>query len=248
MHIYLDFDGVLCDSVEESFIVSYLAFNKGKLPEDIYKDSTWRRSYKESLSKERALFHSYRPFIKGAEDFIVLQRAIASKVPLKNEKEYLDYREENLKKTDREDLYYMRDLIYKNDPSWWYSLNTLYEGVSQFLKKVSSDHNFVILSTKESIYIKAILDFYGIDFPKERIITELKKIAYIHSVNKEKRAILVDDQRKYGQEAMGNSNIIFYLSAWGYIIEDWLQDSPFRVIQLDELEDLIKCSKTGEIL
>lgn len=248
MHIYLDFDGVLCDSVEESFIVSYLAFHKEELEEGIYKDISWRNSYKGNLSKQRSLFKSYRPFIKGAEDFMVLQRAIENGVFLKDEKEYLDYRQENLKSTDRADLYYMRDLIYREDPSWWYSLNSLYGGVEDFLNKIIDKKNFIILSTKESIYIKAILDFYGIDFPKERIVTELKKIAYINSMDKGKRSILVDDQIKYGQEAQETSNIIFYLSSWGYILKDWLKNNPFRVIELDELKDLIKCSETGEIL
>lgn len=239
MTIYLDFDGVLCDSVEESFISSYLAFNKKKLKEDIYKDLSWRNSYKETLSQERHLFKSYRPFIKGAEDFMVLQKAISQGVFLTNEKDYLEYRETNLKGTDREELYKVRELIYREDPSWWYSLNHLYSGIVEFLLKVKDNEKFIILSTKEGDYIKAILNFYAIDFPRERIITELKKISYISSQNN-KESILVDDQRKYGDEASSFPNIIFYLSTWGYILKEWLEDSSLKKITLNQINDLIE--------
>ena len=59
--LFLDFDGVICDSEPECFESSSVAYRKLKSPENVSK----------SL-EHRSLFRQLRPLIRSGEDYLVI--------------------------------------------------------------------------------------------------------------------------------------------------------------------------------
>jgi beta-phosphoglucomutase-like phosphatase (HAD superfamily) len=76
--LFLDFDGVLCDSVAECFVSSWLAYfdrEGSKMPESV------------SLA-QKDLFTRYRPFIRRGADYMLLQYAIENNIELVAQRDF----------------------------------------------------------------------------------------------------------------------------------------------------------------
>ncbi len=213
--IFLDFDGVICDSVIECFVSSWLAYSD-------YRD---REPSHISLS-DYFSFRNYRPFVRGGADYLLLQRCIDTGVRLSTQAafdaEALLVGEDGMDEFHRQ-FYDVRRQLLENDRSYWLRLNRIYPGVLEPLKAVAPEA--WILTTKEAGFAHEILTSKGIDWNLDKIICSGKerKVRIIERIlSKNETAVFIDDQIDHFSAPV-DPRISCYLAAWGYVLPEWLE-------------------------
>lgn len=224
--ICLDFDGVLCDSVLECFVSSWIGYYQN------YKKETGDRVE----LRELRLFRSYRPFIRSGEDYMMLQYCIENGIEPKNQNEF----DQHIQKMEpgtieefRTIFYSVRKDLLATEKQWWLSLNPLFDFLRSLLYRFADDEQFHVVSTKEVYYINEILTFNGVDWPQERLHCTGKtpKITYIGELltsRKKDGALFIDDQIDHFSNH--DPRIESYLAAWGYVKEEWLESEGISLL------------------
>ncbi len=223
--LFLDFDGVICDSLPETLVSSWLAYHKFILHD---MPSSMPRAFK-------ADFCRYRPYIKNGEDYIVLQHIIFRGLPVASQDDF-DALKRN---TGEEEMAYYKDVFYKarqellsQDRRFWLSLNPIFLPIKSALLKTHGNPRIYILSTKVKEYILQILTAHGIEFPKENIIdsgsqVKLEIIKAILDNGSAKRALFIDDQIEHLKPII-DDRIEVFLASWGYVNNDSI-NSTFEI-------------------
>jgi len=236
--LFLDFDGVVCDSVPECFISSHTAYH------ELYRGQALR----SVPIRVKQLFYEYRPFIRSGEDYLLLHRFIEEKRPLSAQADF----DEVLYSTAPETMelfkqlfYKERERILKEDRDFWLSLNPLFPGMKVMLEKISKNPQVFILSTKRPEFISEILGHHGVDWPPERTLypaprTKREVMEAILGSEDEASAIFVDDQLDHLSLAVENPAIRGYLASWGYVKREWLEQDDIEVITKERLFELAR--------
>ncbi len=231
--VFLDFDGVICDSVLEGMVCSWRAYFE-----------LYRRDPPDSCPREmRRRFTALRPYVRTGEDFMVIQDLLAGEVEVHGQQEF-DRRaaslgEEKLSRF-RELFYRSRESLLKEDRSYWLALNRIYPHLRGPLSEWSASECFYILSTKRPEYIAAILRRAGVQMPPRRILFchGEEKIVLLQRVMSQARAgsgLFVDDQIDH-LRAVPGLPVQMRLASWGYVKPEWLGGSTgVSMIEADEL-------------
>jgi hypothetical protein len=210
--IFLDFDGVLCDSLEECYRSSWLAatgWTGPGLPPDPPFDAAYR-----------ARFDACRPFIRSGEDYLVVHEwAARGRVP-SSQAEFdasLDAKGRDVLDGLKTALYGVRDLLLERHRSLWLSWNRLYPGIAGALGSQAANPRVRILSTKKAEFIREIVKGQDVDWPLERTLytgtrTKLDIIAEIAAGSP---SVLIDDQIDHLDFAHPTCRC--YLALWGYV-------------------------------
>lgn len=217
--IFLDFDGVICDSIDECLVSSWYGYYH------LYKEQ--QPVGVPPILKER--FLRLRPFIRSGEDYMVIQELLAADIKINNQ---LDF-DRQLEIAGKQKLELFKTLFYrartyylKEQPYYWFSLNPIYGHLKSKLSFLGASPHFYILSTKKADFILAILKNNGITMNRENIIYSAaqQKLSLIGAMldkkNAASRALLLDDQIEH---LSGNRDprIQTFLCLWGYIKEEW---------------------------
>jgi phosphoglycolate phosphatase-like HAD superfamily hydrolase len=231
--VFLDFDGVICDSLPECYAVSLAAYYglhlKTKVP-DAARDGTEK------------VFRRFRPYIRRGGDYLFIQMAIHRGLTLESQSDFdsLVSAKPALDDTFHSLFYEARNQLFKTDPERWYALNPLYPGMKQLLGSYAKDRSFHILSTKEARFIAEILRHHGLDWDEERIYCSGKerKLDFIDRVMDELGGIeglFIDDQMDHFKG--GSRHPIHCLLAdWGYVVPEWLTSGTARTVSLNTLK------------
>ena len=219
--IFLDFDGVLFDTVKESFAVTEFASNKIKSIKDL-----------DFQGKRYKLFAKYRYLIGPAWNYFYLSKLIdvRAKNRINIEQEYekllkkrkkIDYRNFEL------DFFNIRDYLIRNYEKFWLSLNIPYNFFYQLIDIIKKNQNlFFIITTKNKNTIKKILRHYKVNISNKRIfgkfdfdIHRSKKKILDEIIKKYKisRGIYIDDNRGHLDACKNNKEIETLQPNWGYI-------------------------------
>jgi phosphoglycolate phosphatase-like HAD superfamily hydrolase len=219
--LFLDFDGVLCDSLQETLVCSWIAYHKHV-----------RRETPDSMPAGlKRQFSRLRPFIRTGEDYIVLQEILFQKLPVDDQTGFDEWREKLGADTLRryKDFFYdARQGLIARDPSLWYSLNPLFPELEEALKRKPLNPRIYILSTKKQEFILAILRRHDIDFVSDNVIDsesekKLEIIGQILSTSGYPHARFIDDQIDHLLNLI-DKRIETFLADWGYIKADWLKN------------------------
>ncbi len=235
--LFLDFDGVICDSVIECFVSSWLAYYKEHLHDQF---EIINIQYKND-------FISLRPFIRSGEDFLLIHELLYNSIKISSQKEFDFY----IKSAGKEKMAGYKELLYekrwellKTSKDYWLSLNKIYKHIIDILKNFSLHKNFHILSTKKTDLILEILKSGNFKINADRvhysgknrkldIISELLKISEI------KNAVIIDDQIDHLINNK-NLNIDVYLAEWGYIRKEWLSEpKKVKTLNVDDMQSFI---------
>ena len=221
--IFLDFDGVICDSIDECLVSSWYGYYH------LYKKQ--QPVTVPPILKER--FLRLRPFIRNGEDYMVIQELLAGDIRINNQ---LDF-DRQLETAGKQKLELFKTFFYKartyylkEQPEYWFSLNPIYGHLKSKLIALCTSPFFYILSTKKTDFIVEILKNNGITMSRERIIYSAAqhKLSLIGAIldkkNAASRALLLDDQIEH---LSGNRDprIQTFLCLWGYIKEEWSMGS-----------------------
>ena len=159
----MDFDGVIADSILECAVVGYNGY-------EIYCSRNQRVKTPDEIQSDKLnKFRIMRPYIRSGEDYIYLFQAIYDDTFISNQEEFDNFRKDHI---NRRDSYYQifystRQMMMKSDYKNWIKLNSLYDGMNEFLK--SKRVMIHIVSTKASRYIIEILKSNDIEFDLNRI-------------------------------------------------------------------------------
>jgi phosphoglycolate phosphatase-like HAD superfamily hydrolase len=231
--LFLDFDGVICNSINECFVVSWLAYHQdAKTPDHI------------ALADYRA-FESYRPFIRRGGDYVLLQRCIATRQRLESQDDF-DRAERCLDPGEseryHERFYEARSRLLESRPEYWLSLNPLYPHVAGLLGALS--RRSVIITTKEVDFALRILSYHSIDWPSDRIICsgrERKQRIIGDYLSRESApcAVLVDDQIDH-LVPCDSEAISVWLAGWGYVKTEWTTNPDVPVLTTESAGQFLR--------
>ncbi len=230
MRLFLDFDGVVCDSVGEAQVASHRAYYRKVLG----------RSAEALSDDDRARFISYRPFIRNGEDFVLLQQLIGEGIQLTSQADF----DRELARVGASTMQRYRDAIYSvraqmldEDRSGWLALNRIYPHVRAVIDRPAADPRCFILSTKKAQYISEILNGDGVRWPAERIISTegRNKVALIEqTADGDNEIHFVEDQPDhFPAPALRPAALHCVLASWGYIQPQWLGSSAYTIIGPD---------------
>jgi phosphoglycolate phosphatase-like HAD superfamily hydrolase len=217
--LVLDFDGVICDSIDECFASSWTAYH-----------TLFRKDAPADPSPEvRRGFTRCRPFIRTGEDFLIIQEALAATSPVRDQAGFdeLSRRAGPDKRARFRELFYQaRSELLTRDRESWLSLNKVYPHMKKAFTRMAGSAPVLVLSTKKPRFIAEILSANDISLPPERILLsdgEPKLVATerLRADGGFESAILIDDQIDHLRENK-NDRVRGLLAAWGYVQENWL--------------------------
>ena len=238
--VFLDFDGVICDSLLETLV------------------SSWRGYYLSRGEEEpsampvtlRQDFERLRPYVRAGEDFILIQELIAAKFPIRSQQDFdeqLAQRGTQTVTRYRESFYSARRDFLVHDRKCWISLNRLYPHIIPFFSNWVSSSSLYILSTKRGEFIVEILSSNGIPMDPKRVLSceaKEKKATILHTLEATGagRALFIDDQIDHLASASAREpRIMGCLASWGYVQQQWLEDPRgIEVLRPDQLADRVQ--------
>lgn len=211
--LFLDFDGVLCDSLEECYQSSRLAeegalISQAQLPADSRDDGY------------RGRFRSARPFVRSGEDYVVLHRLLERGRDPASQADFdqalAEVGTKELADIKRR-LYLVRDALLEYHRRLWLGWNPLYPGMADALGRVVADDRVFIVSTKRASFIEEILAFNDVGWPASRILYSgsERKLAIVERVAGAERSMLVDDQVDHLD--FSHQSCESRLALWGYV-------------------------------
>ena len=237
--LVLDFDGVICDSVEECWVSSWTAYH------ELFRG----HAASEPGADAKAGFRALRPFVRSGEDFVLIQHMVARGISPTSQLEFdRAWEEPGLPRRQRlKDLYYRaRTTLFERDPDAWLAMNRIFPHVSAALSALSERVERFILSTKKAQFVTATLKANGLSFPEDHVLysegePKLTAVERILQQVAAPEAVFVEDQV---DALKGNRNprILTYLATWGYVQQEWLRNPPtgIRLLDPDGFVSLLK--------
>ncbi|MGD0726923.1 MAG: hypothetical protein ABSB63_15335 [Spirochaetia bacterium] len=217
--LVLDFDGVICDSIDECFAVSWVAYH-----------ALFMKDTAAATPESRRSFARLRPFIRSGEDFLIIQEVLAAGSSVKDQAQFdeLSRRAGAEKRAIFRELFYQeRSEMLARDRDSWLALNRVYPHMRKALGLLGHGAPVFVLSTKKPQFIVEILTANQIELPRELILFSdaEPKLAATERLRAEggfPGAILVEDQIDH---LRGNENprVRALLATWGYVQEEWLK-------------------------
>ena len=237
--LVLDFDGVICDSVEECWVSSWTAYH------DLFLGTPGPRPPAEVKARFRAL----RPFVRSGEDFVLIQHLVTRGRSPSSQAEFdREWDEPGLPPPNRfKELYYQaRTALYERDPAAWLAMNRIYPHVATALSELPSRVQRFILSTKKAQFVSATLGANGLSVPGDHVLYSEgePKLATVERLMRELEAgeaVFVEDQVD-ALRANRNPGIRTYLATWGYVQQEWLRNpgSGIRLLDPDGFVQLLE--------
>jgi phosphoglycolate phosphatase-like HAD superfamily hydrolase len=232
----LDFDGVICDSVDECFASSSLAYYG-------LQHTTMPAA---AGSDRRVDFARLRPFIRTGEDYLLIHELIDEGVAVCDQAQFDEMaRRAGLEKMARfRELFYRgRMMLLRKDRDAWMSMNRIYPPARTALESAVGKPLF-ILSTKRPEFIQEILSHAGMQVPGDRILHsgDDRKLPIVERVRSEgdfERAVFVDDQVDH---LLDNPfpRVSVYLASWGYVAsEKAARNAGIPVLAGEDLPGLV---------
>ena len=229
--LFLDFDGVVCDSERECFVSSWLTYRElcgpGRRPERIPLQS-------------RRRFRELRPLIRSGEDYVVIQDILSREAAQPGyrgpaSQDGFDACRHALGAkciaTYKRAMAATRDRFLQRDKQGWLALNRIYPHMRALLTGSDLD-NVRILSTKAAPLVCEILQAHAIPLPDASVFhaasdpngadaRKLDMIAAQLDALPGTHALFVEDQLDHLLDN-GDARIATFLADWGYLLPHWL--------------------------
>ena len=228
--LVLDFDGVICDSVDECFVASWearfrLRGGSGTPP--------------RAPDGQAAAFAHLRPFVRNGEDFLVILEA-AGRGVAPSDQDGFDALAATLPARELAEFkarfYDARERMLAEERPRWLRLNRIYPHAREALHvAIGAGVPLRILSTKRQPYILEILSANGISLPADDVhhTTDHKApvVRALLDASGCARAVFIDDQIDFLLD-LEDPRVEGYLASWGYVRPEWLVP-PLRARAID---------------
>ena len=241
--IFLDFDGVLFDTVCEAYVVSLVALGLSARISDVnFNTDRFRK------------FCWCRHLIGPAWNYYYLMQVIDSKVLRSNREteivcqELLKEQKSNEHSSFEKNFFRARNSLRDTDHSGWLSLIRPYKIVGKIRKYLESNgENFFLVTTRDSDSVKDLLMFHHLEFLECNIFSKNEfaihnsksKIIQGLICNKHiEKSIFIDDLESHLVACKGMKNMLLLLARWGYVVPEKKGDNRLDILQ--EIEKLIQ--------
>ena len=217
--IFLDFDGVLFNTVKEAYASAVISSNIYQSIDEIDFDS-----------KHYADFLSYRYLLGPAWNYKYILEFLVEKDFLKHYKEKL----KSVHKSEYEDFeirfFETREKLKKNDFQNWFSLNESYPFLDKIKPLLQRNKDlFCIVTTKDKATVTKLLQTEDIKIADNSIYDQKDFESYgnkadiINTIISDRNidvSIFVDDSRKHLDICKQINNLQLIQADWGYIAVD----------------------------
>ncbi len=219
----LDFDGVICDSIDESMLVAYNSYQ-------IFHNHTHNIiSHLDHIPPEiSSSFREFRYLVRPAGEYWLLMHALCTNISDLTQKSFnemsLRYRETI---TAFETIFFeTRGELKKQYPKEWLSLHRLYPQFLEAWPSVQQRFEVHIVTTKNLCAVVQLNKHFNISIPENRIWTREKVkekkeaiqfIAERHGGSFE-NIIFIDDHPLHLQD-VAKTGIQCLWASWGYTKE-----------------------------
>jgi phosphoglycolate phosphatase-like HAD superfamily hydrolase len=224
--LVLDFDGVICDSVDECFASSWEAWQRmtggGPVP--------------PAPPGRREAFCRLRPFLRGGQDYGVIQWIAERGLSVADQAGFdavaREMGEARLAEFRRR-FYEARERMLAENRDRWLAMHRIYPHVREAFGFLDRSR-LRILSTKKAPYILELLSANGIGVPADNVHycpsgPKVPRAAELLEQSGLSRAVFVDDQVDFLLGA-GDPRVDCYLASWGYVQPGWLTDPRVSVL------------------
>jgi phosphoglycolate phosphatase-like HAD superfamily hydrolase len=240
-----DFDGVLCDSANETAHSGWKACQ-----------IKWPDLFNSKIEKKYVVgFSAVRPVLKTGYEAMILIYLLKTG----NSVEQILANYDNLKKEfykstgatvdGLKDVFgNVRDRWIKDDFDGWLEVNTFYPGVIEAIKKCN--HPLYIVTTKQKRFAVALCKYAGLDLPEENIFgleSGEKSISLqkIHESYPDNPILFIEDRLINLLETdVNNAQLFKFYADWGYGTQDdykKAKDNPdLKIISLEIFSNFIK--------
>ena len=207
-----DFDGVICNSINECMLTSYNAFYRAELT-----------NIDDVPNQFKVYFYKNRHYVRPAKEYYLVckgyrqQKELSSSVFDEMKSNYSE------KMDDFEKVFYLKRKFLKNKPDIWLAYHVLYKHVAQFISEFS--HKFFILTTKDRDSVEMLANHFEFINKIENIfskeISTNKAVLFTHLFNKyhyltnQNKVIYVDDNEFHLSEVK-HFPLKLYFAKWGY--------------------------------
>lgn len=217
----LDFDGVICDSAGEAFVVAVRTFA------ELFTEWPLGPGAEES-AELRARFIEIMPLGNRAEDYAVILAAIARELPMPDQAAYDAFcaglPKERLRAFHKR-FYQVRAAWERADPAGWLARLAPYPGFCEMLRRHAGEVQLAIATAKDRHSVRRILAAHGAAdlFPDGFVLdkeTGEKKHMHVAALIERARCApaevtFVDDKVNHLEDVapLGGRCV---LAAWGY--------------------------------
>ncbi len=238
--IAFDYDGVIADTLAETYLMGKTA----------YEDMTGKKMIVERV------FNKARPFIKTAEDYLSVQmllerhKSISFQSIRDVQKKSPDTHAEFAKR-----FYAARGKLIKN-PKVWFRCFAMYNGIVKLIKKLLKSNKIFIATARDKESTSKVLKHAGIRIDSKNIIDryfskdKLEQAKHIASVTGAKlnEIVFIDDiidQLK----PLYSAGVRTILASWGYSTPKYIAEAKklgMPVASLDDIEKTIDFTAKAE--
>ncbi len=164
----LDFDGVICDSAREAFLVALRTYAS------FYPDSALLTAVRSRLGSLEGDPHSdpaYAAFLdllplgNRAEDFGVALLAIEGGARISDQEQYdefYDHQDEGWRRRFHHRFYEQRAALRDDHRRAWLALHSVYEPLPDILSRLASTYHLAIATAKDEASVRVLLEDFGI--------------------------------------------------------------------------------------
>lgn len=220
-----DFDGVLCDSMDDSLLTSYNAY---------FQRET--KSVTEIDPALRNFFYKHRYLVRPAEEYYVLYHAFEKGERVVGEDRFLELKAGLTREMkDHAERFYACRKRAKQDLNHWLGLHRLYPECADFLDRrkdgffivTNKDRDSVVALARHHGYLNRVTEIYSreIGINKREL---LEKLMESHGLNPSTRRIIFVDDHQGTLGELKMLSIDVYLAAWGYTKA--VESTTFRLI------------------
>jgi phosphoglycolate phosphatase-like HAD superfamily hydrolase len=242
--LFLDFDGVICDSALECYKSSLSAYNLAiaGTPPHTFKSDKYE-------------FDLLRPYVRNSEDYLFIQEIIHKRIKVKSQSDFdahIAVAPADKRSFYRKSFYDIRTSSFASDPKSWLNSNPIFPHMKEPLLRYCANPRLFILSTKKGEFIEAILSHNGIALDRDRIISskeQERKLDHIGEAldsGKGEKAIFVDDQIDH-LKGNNDTRIAVCLPLWGYIEKSCFDVAGvIRVINQHDMIEIFSTIESGD--
>lgn len=218
--VALDFDGVICDSVEECLLVTYGAFQAWKDREVLPPPSFVRPPDDFST-----YFRAHRYLVRPAQEYWLLVSAFhdgAQPLTMSRFRELARVHRAEL--AEFEPIYFrIREALRASDPAAWFRLYRVYDEFVGAWPLLAESADVHIVTTRDQASLRLLLDEFSIDIPASRLWTKERTatkpgalLAIAHQADVACSTIsYVDDHVDHLEDVSDVGARVFWAS-WGY--------------------------------
>jgi phosphoglycolate phosphatase-like HAD superfamily hydrolase len=217
----LDFDGVICDSAREAFVVAVRTFGE-TFPELRLAPAA------ETDADLFARFLESMPLGNRAEDYAVTLAALARGVALTDQAAYDAFHagiERARLRGFHKQFYRVRKDWAERDPEGWLARMAPYPGLCDLLRRRAGDVRLAIATAKDRHSVRPILEAYGVSdlFPDgfvldkdagEKKRTHVEQLAALAGCSASETTFVDDKVNHLEDVAAAGARCV--LAAWGY--------------------------------